>query len=337
MAVVYLAEDPQVGRLVAIKALSRRASIDPLSSRRFKREAAAIAALEHSAIVPLYDHGEQDGVPYLVFRYMEGGSLEDVVARRGAMQLDNATEIAKRVGDALDYAHRNGVIHRDVKPANILFDRNGDAWLGDFGIAVFADDASSLTLGAIGTPKYMSPEQARGEKATALSDIYSLGATLFEAVTGRPPFESDVPLALLHKHVNQQVPNACDLAPGLPLGAGQALQRAMAKDPAGRWESGHSFINALLSAAASTPRPRERAASGSSRRASRAAGAGSTPRRSARVRPWLFGGILAGLLVTLLVGAVLALSWLSGDGTGTHRTDTAGKDQPTSSPEMVTI
>ncbi len=256
MAVVYLARDPQVGREVAIKMISADLANDPDFRRRFDREARAVARLEHSAIVPMYDHGETDGTPYLVFRYMEGGSLATRIAQRGALPIDDLADVAQRVGAALDYAHAHGVIHRDIKPANILFDRNGEAWLGDFGIAVTSERTSSLTSGAwIGSPSYMSPEQADGQPATPASDIYSLGCTLFEAVTARPPFTAEKPMAVLLKHIQQDPPLASTFRPGIPESVDQGLQRAMAKHPDERMPFGRELAEAFRTVRGFTPQP----------------------------------------------------------------------------------
>ncbi|MGD9934635.1 MAG: serine/threonine protein kinase [Dehalococcoidia bacterium] len=254
MAVVYLSRDPRVGREVAIKVISADLAGDAEFRRRFDREAQALARLEHSAIVPLYDHGEEDGTPYLVFRYMEGGSLAERIARTGALPLEDVSAIARRVGAALDYAHAQGVIHRDIKPANILFDRNGEAWLGDFGISLAAERTSSLTSAAwIGSPAYMSPEQADGKPATAASDIYSLGCTLFEAITGRPPFTAEKPVALLLKHLQEPAPKASSVGRKIPQEVDRALLRAMAKDPGERTPTGGKLAESLGRTAARKP------------------------------------------------------------------------------------
>lgn len=250
MAVVYLARDPRVGREVAIKAISSDLAGEAEFRRRFDREAQALARLEHSAIVPLYDHGDEEGTPYLVFRYMEGGSLAKLIARSGSLALEDVGAIARRVGAALDYAHGRGVIHRDIKPANILFDANGEAWLGDFGISLAAERTSSLTSGAwIGSPAYMSPEQANGDPATAASDIYSLGCTLFEAVTGSPPFSAEKPVALLLKHVQEEASLASERREGVSESVDQALAKALAKDPNERIKSGGALAEALIGVA----------------------------------------------------------------------------------------
>jgi serine/threonine protein kinase len=162
MATVYRAYDPSFDRDVAIKVLPREFLHDPQFHDRFKREIKTIAALEHPAIVPVYDVGEEDGVPYFVMRYMTGGSLTSWI-EKGKFSLKDAARIIERLASALSYAHQKGIVHRDLKPDNILFDSNGDLFISDFGVAKFSDSVTNLTgSGIIGTPAYMSPEQAQG-------------------------------------------------------------------------------------------------------------------------------------------------------------------------------
>ncbi|HUM72123.1 MAG TPA: serine/threonine-protein kinase, partial [Chloroflexota bacterium] len=195
MASVYEAYDPQFQRPVAVKLLPREFLHDPEFRARFTREARTIAALEHPAIVPVYDFGEEDGQPFLVMRLMTGGSLTDRLAN-GPLPIDEAAEILKRIGSALDRAHSQGIIHRDLKPGNILFDHYGDAFLADFGIARIAAAGSQLTASGslVGTPTYMSPEQVYGNKELdGRSDIYALGVILYQMLTGEIPFDADTP------------------------------------------------------------------------------------------------------------------------------------------------
>jgi len=246
MASVYLARDPQIGRNVAIKVMNSAFAADADFKRRFEREARAVAQLEHPAIVPLYDHGTHRGSLFIVFRYMEGGSLADRIRMHGPLAVDDVIAIARRLGSALDYAHGRGIIHRDLKPANVLFDADGEAWLADFGIAAFAEQTSSLTAGGwIGSPPYMSPEQASGAAVTPASDIYSLAVTVFEALTGRLPFASDSTLALLMKHLREPPPDVSRFRPGTPMAVSIAVTRAMAKMASARWPSATAFADAL--------------------------------------------------------------------------------------------
>ena len=246
MGAVFRAYAPKFRRHVAIKVLSRQLLSDAGFRARFDREARTVAALEHSAIVPVYDYGEENGEPYLVFRYMEGGNLAERIKRSmqagGPLPLDEVAGIVDRVAKALDHAHARGIVHRDIKPANIMFDGDGDAWLTDFGIARLAEYTSSLTgKGIIGSPAYMSPEQWNGEPATAASDIYSLGCTVFEALTGRPPFVAESPLAVGIKHMHAEAPSP----KFLPQPAMQALARSLAKAPSSRYASGREFALAM--------------------------------------------------------------------------------------------
>jgi serine/threonine protein kinase/cyclophilin family peptidyl-prolyl cis-trans isomerase len=252
MAVVFLARDPLLGREVAVKVLSPQLLADRDFRARFDREARVIAAMQHHAIVPLYDHGTEDGQPYLVFRYMEGGSLAELLHNVGALPLEEAHRILPRVAEGLDYAHRHNVIHRDIKPANILFDLDGNAFLGDFGVArMVGGAASSVTNAVIGTLEYMSPEQAQGKPATSASDIYALGCTAYHMLAGKPPFQAEHMMGLLWKHVHEQ-PEAIT---GVPPEVTDAVRRAMAKSPEERWGRGRELAGAVGGAAPRSESP----------------------------------------------------------------------------------
>src|SRR5512137_1126343 len=191
MATVYHAYDPRFEREVALKVLPREMLHDPQFRTRFEREAKTIALLEHPAIVPVYDFGEEGGQPYFVMRYMTGGSLSDRI-KKGPMSLQDAVHIFERIAPALDDAHAKGIIHRDLKPGNILFDQYGEPYVSDFGIAKLAASQTNVTgSGIVGTPAYMSPEQAQGVQIDGRSDIYGLGVILFEMLSGRQPYEGD--------------------------------------------------------------------------------------------------------------------------------------------------
>ncbi|MCP5096175.1 MAG: serine/threonine protein kinase, partial [Chloroflexi bacterium] len=208
MASVYEAYDPRFERIVAVKVLPREFMHDPEFRARFTREAKVIASLEHPAIVPVYDFGEDNGQPFLVMRLMRGGSLTDRLAQ-GAIPFDETAVILKRLGSALDRAHSMGIVHRDLKPSNVLFDEYGDAYLADFGIVRVAasDDALTASGSLIGTPTYMSPEQVYGDKELdGRSDIYALGIILFQMLTGNTPYEADTPARMMMKHVMEPVP-----------------------------------------------------------------------------------------------------------------------------------
>lgn len=230
MATVYCAHDPRFDRDVALKVLPREFMHDPTFRARFEREAHTIAALEHAAIVPVYDYGEDEGQPYLVMRYMTGGSLRDRLDK-GPLTFAETATILQRIGSALDHAHSKGIVHRDLKPGNILFDRYGDAFLTDFGIAKLSEAGAALTGSTvIGTPAYLSPEQARGSSVDGRSDVYALGTILFEMLTGRTPYEAETPVGLAVKHVTEPVPRILEVKPDLPQETEPVIARAMAKD-----------------------------------------------------------------------------------------------------------
>ena len=243
MAVVYLARDPQMERRVAIKMLGRAFLHDPDFLARFRREARLIAALEHRAIVPVYDFGEHEERPYLVMRYMYGGSLADRLAR-GPLSLSQALEILASLASGLDEAHRQGIVHRDLKPANILFDQYDKPYLADFGIAKLIASHSTLTKNAIiGSPAYMSPEQARGEEnIDGRSDIYALGAIMFEMLTGRVPYKATNPSGQMVRHITDPVPNILAANPDLPRGCQTVLARAMAKRASARYPTAAAMV-----------------------------------------------------------------------------------------------
>ncbi len=246
MATVFEAWDPTFDRKVALKVLPDELLHDGTFRQRFEREAKTIAALEHPAIVPVYEYGEADGKVFLAMRYMGGGSLADKL-RAGRLTAPAIARIYERVAPALDLAHGKGVTHRDLKPGNILFDDNGEPYVSDFGIAKLAMSTNTeLTHGGvIGTPSYMSPEQARGERLDGRSDIYAMGVMLFQMLSGSLPYLSETPTGLMMKHILDPIPRLATVAPGLP-GAWQAvIDRAMAKNPADRHANMASLANDL--------------------------------------------------------------------------------------------
>ena len=233
MSVVYLAHDPVIGRDVAIKVLLSNLSSQPAARARFEREARIVAALEHPAIVPIYDFGEQDGQPFLVMRYMSGGSLADLLSY-GRLNLQDTAHIVRRLAGALDEAHARGIIHRDIKPGNILFDSHGEAFLTDFGIGKLYEDGQNMTITGsvvLGTPAYMSPEQALGRPLDPRSDVYSLGAVMFEMLSGALPYKGPTSISVAMKHVNEPVPDLRAWRPELAEACAAVVAKAMAKDP----------------------------------------------------------------------------------------------------------
>jgi len=230
MATVYRAYDPRFKREVAIKVLPSQFLHDPTFRARFEREAMTIAAIEHPGIVPVYDYGEENGQPYLVMRYVQGGSLSDIL-KKGPLTFREAAHIVSQLAPALDEMHSRGIIHRDLKPGNILFDHYGNACISDFGIARLTEATTTLTGDAIiGTPSYMSPEQARGDTdIDGRSDIYALGAILFEMLTGKQPYQATTPMGIVMKHITDPIPRILEYRADLPPSTENVITRAMAK------------------------------------------------------------------------------------------------------------
>ncbi len=246
MATVYHGYDPRFEREVAIKVLpSELLHSDPQFKLRFEREAKIIAQLEHPAIVPVYDVGDEGGQPYFVMRYMNGGSLSERIKAK-VMSIEEAAKILGHIAPGLDEAHAKGIVHRDLKPSNILFDAKGTPYISDFGIAKLSQAQASVTGSAIiGTPAYMAPEQASGETVDGRSDIYALGIILFEMLTGRQPYEADTPMAVAIKHITDPVPHILEANPNLPSDVEMIIQTAMAKNRNDRYSTAVDMVEAL--------------------------------------------------------------------------------------------
>jgi hypothetical protein len=246
MANVYKAYDPATDRYVAIKVLPYHFSQDPTFRERFHREAKAIAKLEQIHILPIFAYGEEDDTAYMVMRYLETGTLTDLI-RQGALPFSEAARLLNQIAAALDYAHAHNVLHRDVKPSNVLLDAQGNAFLTDFGIAKMVESTLDLTGGGIlGTPAYMSPEQCRGSKElTPATDQYSLGIVLYEMITGVTPFRAETPIALIHMQLNDPLPLPRQLKPDLPEEAERAVLKALAKEPENRYPTCRDFAAAF--------------------------------------------------------------------------------------------
>src|SRR5574341_1292427 len=245
MAVVYLAHDPAVKRQVAIKVLPHQFTFDAQFRDRFHREAQAVAGLEHPAITPIYDYGELDEQPFIVMRYMTGGSLADRMAQ-GPVPLREISRIFNRLAGALDAAHQRGMVHRDIKPSNILFDQWEEAYLSDFGIVKLAESSATFTGSLVlGTPAYMSPEQANGKGVDGRSDIYSLAVVLFELLTHQLPYQADTPMGLAMAHNVEPVPDIRAVEPGLPPASSLIIQKALAKNPNDRYPTAGAIAAAV--------------------------------------------------------------------------------------------
>ncbi|MBE0672135.1 MAG: protein kinase [Anaerolineales bacterium] len=249
MAIVYLARDPYVKRQVAVKVLPRQFTFEPQFRARFQREAEVIATLEHPSIVSVYDFGEHEDQPFIVMRYMSGGMLGDLIAK-GPLPISQITSLFQQIGSAVDYAHSLGIIHRDIKPGNILFDAQGGTCLSDFGIAKITESTSAFTGtgGMVGTPAYMSPEQARGEKdLDGRCDVYSLGVVLFEALSGQLPFKADTPMGVAVAHITQPIPSLLERNPNLPREFEAIIRKALDKNPAARFQTAGELAQAISS------------------------------------------------------------------------------------------
>jgi len=263
MATVYKAYHAAMDRYVAVKVLPQQLAESAEFAGRFQQEARTIANLEHARILPVYDSGEagdqggRGGVPYLVMRYLEAGTLKDRL-KDGAPPLADTDRWFTQLAEALDYAHRRGVIHRDLKPSNALVDAQNDLYLTDFGIAKLLESGAHFTTtGAmVGTPAYMSPEQAQAEKVDQRTDIYSLGIILYEMVTGRVPFEAETPLAVVLKQINAPLPLPSSLKPDLSPAIERVLLKALAKNPVDRYGSAAEFLAAWKAALAEAPTAR---------------------------------------------------------------------------------
>ena len=305
MGDILLARDTVLDRDVVIKVLAERFAEDESIRKRFTREALAAARLSSAPnIVTIFDVGDADGRPFIVMEYLPGGSLDDRL-RDGPVPPKQALEWLDQAARALDAAHAGGIVHRDVKPANLLLDADGNVHVADFGVAR-ATGLDSLTVAGtvVGTAGYLSPEQARGEPAGPASDRYALGVLAFELLTGRRPFERDTTAAEAAAHVHEPVPSIHERNRRLPPALDRCFGRAMAKDPAQRFESSQAFVDALRDALAderttrlAAPPPRPRAVRGER-------------------HPWRIPAIVALLAAAAIVGAIVAAALADDDGGG---------------------
>jgi serine/threonine-protein kinase len=251
MATVYRAYQPSIGRYVAVKVIHRAISSDTKALERFQREARLIARLEHPHLLPVYDYDGTHEPPYIVMRYLEGGTVKEILDQTKLPIID-VSYLMRQVASALDYAHRLGVIHRDIKPSNIMIDQDGNAFLMDFGIARMAASSSeglTQTGFAVGTPGYMAPEQGMGmDNIDLRADIYSLGVMVYQMLTSKMPYQAETPLAIVMKHINDPVPSIRQLDDAIPESLDLAIAKAMAKKPEDRFASAGDFADEITRA-----------------------------------------------------------------------------------------
>ncbi len=260
MGAVYRAYQKTLSRMVAVKVLPINLASEADFVQRFHQEAETAASLEHPHIIPVYDYGVQDDTSYIVMRLLTGGTLADRVYRRDVKQqalpsLNDIASLLNQLAGAFDYAHSRGVIHRDIKPNNIMFDHQGNAFLVDFGIAKLLASTSSLTAAGsmLGTPLYMAPEQWRAEQPTPATDQYALGVTIYQLLTGRVPFEAPTPYGLMHKHLNESPTAPNVFRPDLPDAPTLVLERALAKSADDRFPTVAAFAQAFERSIAGAP------------------------------------------------------------------------------------
>lgn len=322
MANVYKAYQASVDRYVAIKVLPSQLAESQEFATRFHQEARIIAKLEHPHILPVFDYGESDGVAYFVMRYLEAGTLRDKMEAGRPLPIKDIDRIFTQLADALSYAHSFGIIHRDLKPANALIDSHGNIFLTDFGIAKLLESASprlTQTDAIMGTPAYISPEQAQSQTVDQRADIYSLGIILYEMVTGRVPFVADTPLAVLFKHISDPLPLPSLVKPDIPSSIEQVILKALAKDPKDRFSTADEFVAAWKHALEETEAVRH-APETTATPTRYTAPANQTQPKPAPVKPaapksgmptgWIVGCLAVACLLFSVAGiAVLGANW----------------------------
>jgi serine/threonine-protein kinase len=258
MGVVYLARDPKINRQLAIKAIALAAEFGEMelagARERFFREAEMAGRLNHPNIVVIYDAGEDQGLAYIVMEYLRGGHLSDYTSSARLLPTATVLDVVARVADALNFAHRQNVIHRDIKPANIMFDADSNALkITDFGIARLTDGGSTKTGIVLGTPSFMSPEQLEGKRLDGRSDLFALGVSLYQLTCGQLPFRADSMTALMYKIANDPHTPLTTIRPDLPAAVDRIVNRALAKRPEDRFETGAEMSAALRAAQSALP------------------------------------------------------------------------------------
>jgi eukaryotic-like serine/threonine-protein kinase len=304
MSTVWKAHDRLLDRIVAIKVLHEQFTRDEEYVERFRREARSVAQLSHPNIVTVIDRGEEEGRQFIVFEFVEGENLKQVIERDGRLPVGDALETALQMARALAFAHERGLVHRDVKPQNVLLGEDGQCKMTDFGIARSVDvEGVTITGTVLGTSEYIAPEQARGQRVDALTDVYSLGVVLYELLTGSVPFQGENFVAIALKHVNELPPSVLERRPDAPPRVAMAVERAMAKNPADRFQSMGELCRELEAALAELDPASEEATMIARRPVA------PPPRRRAerrrRRRRW---GILWPIAAAIAVFAVAALA-----------------------------
>src|SRR5271170_108002 len=339
MAEVFRARDIRLDRIVAVKTLRDDLARDQTFQARFRREAQAAASLNHPSVVAVYDTGEDMvgsvPVPYIVMEFVDGRTLRDLLRDDRRLLPERAAEITDGVLRALDYSHRNGIVHRDIKPGNVMLTRSGDVKVMDFGIARAVSDSQmtmTQTAQVIGTAQYLSPEQARGERVDARSDLYSTGCLLYELLTGRPPFTGDSPVAIAYQHVKEDPVPPSQVDREVPGWADAIVLKAMQKDPGDRYQSAGEMRNDIQRALSGAPVAAPMLGDGyaGTRRMGGAAtqvagrtaaippyqygpeggGPDGPPPRQRRAWPW----VVLALVVVLLIAAIVLIKFINGTG-----------------------
>jgi eukaryotic-like serine/threonine-protein kinase len=301
MADVWLAEDTHLQRQVALKVLHRRFTQDREFVMRFQREAEHAAGLQHPNIVAVYDRGQDDGVNYIAMRYVEGPTLKEMIDR--GLNPEQAVPLVRQVLEGAGFAHRHGIVHRDLKPQNVIVDEEGKAVVTDFGIARAGVSEITQTGSVMGTPHYLSPEQAQGFDVTSVSDLYSIGVILYEALTGRVPFEGESAVAVAMKQVSQTPQRPSSINPRVSPALDAVVMRALEKEPGQRFQSAEAFIAALDGAMKDPGLSRDTAAFAP---LPPVVGSPEGPLEDEHRRNWWLWGLLAAAIVIgLLVGLAL--------------------------------